>query len=177
MSELLAWVDVETTGLDPTEGLLLQVACILTDLEGNIISEPYEAVIHQDRDEAMNLSNDYVKEMHATTGLWDKLATGEAPTVVDHAILEGLMLFAPEPRSIRLAGNSVRLDLNFLERNLPKTYAHLHYRSVDVTALAYALQAWGVVDGKFEKRKTHDALEDIRESIAEYRWLRAEVSR
>ncbi len=51
MSELLAWVDVETTGLDPTEGLLLQVACILTDLAGNIISEPYEAVIHQDRDE------------------------------------------------------------------------------------------------------------------------------
>ena len=171
MSDLLLWVDVETTGLNPNENSLLQVAAIITDLSGRVVSEPYERVVKQWKPIAIAQANDYVKDMHTKTGLWDRLESGTIASVIDQEMLEGIKLFAPEPRSIRLAGNSVRLDLNFLESALPNTYAHLHYRSIDVSALAYALYSWGIIDAYYSKKGTHEAMSDIQESIAEYQYL------
>ena len=170
-TELLAWIDVETTGLNPPEDRLLQVAAIITDLDGNQISKPLDMVVRNPRRYSMYLANEFVRDMHTRTGLWDRIEDGAPSTVVDSTLLTLLKTHAPEPRTIRVAGNSVRLDLNFMQYFLPDSYAHVHYRSVDVSAISYALGAWGVVTGEFQKRKTHNAIDDIHESIAQYRWL------
>jgi oligoribonuclease len=175
--EVLLWVDVEATHLNPATSELLQVAAVLTDLEGVELADEFSMVIyHPNGEELYRNSIPLIQEMHSSTGLWGKLATGTPLPEVDAALLKYVQQGAPEYRQARLAGNSIRLDLNFLEACLPNTYNHLHYRSVDVTALAYVFQAWGIVDGYFPKRKAHEALEDIRESLEEYRWLRRHLS-
>lgn len=175
--EVLLWVDVEATHLNPATSELLQVAAVLTDLEGVELADEFSMVIyHPNGEELYRNSIPLIQEMHSSTGLWGKLSTGTPLPEVDAALLKYVQQGAPEYRQARLAGNSIRLDLNFLEACLPNTYNHLHYRSVDVTALAYVFQAWGVVDGYYVKRKAHEALEDIRESLEEYRWLRRRLS-
>jgi oligoribonuclease len=113
--------------------------------------------------------------MHENTGLWARLATGTPREQVDAELLAFFKTCAPEPKQARLAGNSIRLDMNFLEAYAPGAYAHLHYRTVDVSALAYLFEKWGLVEGHYKKAGTHEALSDIRESLAEYRWLRTAV--
>lgn len=175
--EMILWTDTETTGLTPWEGhKLLQVAAVITDTDLNVVSDEFERVVFYDQDEAARLrdavAGDFVREMHSKTGLWDRLPDGTPIGQVDDELFAFVSEFAPQPKQARLAGNSIRLDLNFSEFGLPRTYAHLHYRSIDVSALAYVTETWGLTPGHFEKKKSHDALDDIRESIAELRWIK-----
>ena len=137
----LLWLDVEATGLDAASEHLLQVAAVLTDPTATIEYGTFERIIWYPRErvETMRAATaEVVRSMHDMTGLWSKLPSGTPHRVADEELVTWLRDIAPERRSTRLAGNSVRLDLNFLEHHLPGTYGHLHYRSVDVSALAYA---------------------------------------
>lgn len=171
----LLWLDVETTGLDPHDHYLLQVAGMVTDYDGNQLSDEFEYVVHYSEQEIaeklLPVATDYVLSMHCRTGLWHRLPDGVPPPVIDQAILEVLRRIEPEPRRLRLAGNSVRLDANFVDRYLPLTSAHLHYRLVDVSGFEWLMLTRGILDAPYSKRLTHNAIDDIRESLAQYRWL------
>lgn len=175
--ENILWMDVETTGIDVESERLLQVAALIGDAQGNIISrEHFEAVVQHNDSEALRSNADpYVQQMHDATGLWNRLPLGTPLDQVDMALLEYMKEYCPEPRSLRMGGNSLRLDLNFMEKYLRNSYRHISFRSVDVTALRYAAENWGVTQGKktFRKKGAHDALEDIMETIEEYRWIRS----
>ena len=179
VQDVIAWVDVETTGLNPWEGeSLLEVACLVTDTELNLLDEGgFEASVLYSADEVEGMKEravPFVREMHEKNGLWDQIAFGgESLTLreLDASLLEYVRGFAPEARTARLGGNSVRLDLNFLEKYLPETYAHLHYRFIDVTSVSTLVNWWGDVP-KFKKRGAHTAMSDIRESIDELRYMR-----
>lgn len=176
MTKLL-WLDVETTGLHPQDSQLLQVAGIITDVYGDEISEEFnEVVFHSNITELRDSSIEYVQKMHDKTGLWDRLDDGIRLEELDNKLYEFITALAPEARSIRLAGNSVRLDFNFLEAYLPKTAAHLHYRVVDCSVLDFVYNSWGFVRESFKKEKTHDAIDDIRESLEEYKWLNERIA-
>lgn len=176
---LLAWVDVETTGLDPNKDALLEVACLVTNTDLEILDERgFERVVLYSPDTAQELRDHavpYVQDMHDCTGLWDHLPFGTPLHEIDQQMHSYLSDFSAKPRVLRLAGNSVRLDLNFLEAQLPLTYSHLHYRSVDVTAVNSVVSWWGrpVQD---HKKKEHTAMSDIRESIEELRSIREVLS-
>lgn len=174
----LAWTDVETTGTDATTDLLLEVAVLVTDMQLNLLDDTgYEAVVYHDPDvvtAARERAVPFVQQMHDETGLWDKVGDptiAKPLDVIDDEVLAYLRRFIVDPRTARLAGNSVRLDLNFVEANLPKTYAFLHYRMADMSSVAGVVQ-WWFDEGYYPKRKRHAAMDDIRESLAEARWLR-----
>lgn len=178
MKDVIVWIDVETTGLNPWTGdKLLEVAALVTDVDLNLLDDHgYHAVVfHENRDQVRNIASDYVKEMHDTNGLWDKVVGPDAVplTIIDRELLEYIQRFAPDERSARLAGNSVRLDANFIDRYLPKVASHLHYRILDVSSLSFEAQIQGVE--VYHKRGTHRAMDDIRESIEELKYLRKEL--
>ena len=174
----LAWTDTETTGLDYTTDLLLEVAVLVTDVHLNLLdNDGYQAVVLHDPQTvtaARERAVPFVQQMHEETGLWDKVSDpriAKPLDVIDTEVLAYLQRHIADPRTARLAGNSVRLDLNFIEVHLPQSYAFLHYRMGDMSSVAGAVQWWFEEDF-YPKRKRHAAMDDIRESLAEARWLR-----
>lgn len=183
---MLCWIDVETTGLNPYWGLdddgdrLLQVACLMTDKDLNLLDEDgFEAVIRYGAKATSimrALTPDIVREMHDKSGLWDMLPNGTPLPIVEDKLFAYISKFAPSPRMARLAGNSVRLDANFLDRFMSKVSSHLHYRMLDVSSLEYVATSWLNLP-KFEKQKNHTAMEDIKESLAQARYIRSRLLR
>lgn len=173
--EVLAWTDVESTGIDPDENVLLEVACIITDTDLNVLDEQgFQRTVYFPTTmvEALkSRANEYVVDMHTSTGLWDRLPNGTPLSLIDEEFYAYLTSFAPEPRTAWLGGNSITLDRNFLGKYLPKTFGHLHYRSVDVTSWAGPAQ-WWYKGLQLHKKTLHNALSDIQESIQELKFLR-----
>lgn len=185
MGDVIAWVDVETSGLNPWEGpesrrCLLEVACVVTDGELNVLDDGgFESLVAYSPglvDRVREGAQPVVREMHDESGLWDRLRVEEGLSLfeVDCELLSYVSEFAPEPRSARLGGNSVRLDLNFLEASLPMSYAHLSHRFVDVTTVSTLFGWWGGVP-RYRKEGVHSAMADVRESLEELRYLKSKV--
>lgn len=171
--EGIAWIDVESTGVDPynKEDKLLQVACIVTDAQLNILDEKgvnfFVKYSEEETQKLYDMSIPYVQAMHNETGLWDKIKSEEALPLetVDELLREYLQKFYPNAGDLWFGGNSVYLDRSFLEKFTPKTYEHIHYRTVDVTSFAGPIRKW--FGFNFPKKRSHDAMEDILESINE----------
>ncbi len=58
-----------------------------------------------------------------------------------------------EPGEARLAGNSVHVDMQFLRRHMPRLFAHLHHRIVDVSTVAELCARWFPADYRNAPRK------------------------
>ena len=116
--------------------------------------------------------------MHTSSGLLEAI---KASTITleeaGAATLEFIKEHVPEPRTIPLCGNSIGTDRRFLAVYLPEIEDHLHYRSVDVSTIKELTRRWypGALEATPRKATAHRALDDIRESIEELRWYRANV--
>jgi len=173
----ITWIDAETNGLDPESNVLLEVACLITDGDLNILDETgYTATVLYDeasRDALKSVTDPYVQDMHTKTGLWDRLLTGKPLETVDSELLSYIQQYVPEPGVSWLGGNSITLDRGFLKKYAPSTFKHLHYRSHDVTTIAGLAEEWYGVT--YQKKTAHNAMSDILESIEELRFLRKKV--
>lgn len=175
----IVWLDVETTGVEENEGdKLLQVALLVTDEAMNVLDgSEFEVKIHYSAEEveAMKLTTDeYVVNMHNATNLWNLLPVEGIPMAEAEAqLLAHLRKFVPEAKSARIAGNSITLDRNFLRKNMRELFEHLHYRSFDastISGLAETLAPWELLYQK--PKSTHEAMQDIRDSVDEMRYYR-----
>jgi len=174
----ISWIDVETTGIKVKDGSkLLEVACLVTDTNLNILDEAgYTAVIAYSPEEVSDMYKatvPFVQDMHTQTNLWSRITTqGKPVSQVDLELQEYLAQFT-KPQESHLGGNSITLDRNFLEAFLPESFNHIRYQSVDVSSIAAVANWW--YGEKFTKKYTHSALADIKESIAELQYLRGKV--
>jgi oligoribonuclease len=174
---MLAWMDLEMTGLDPATDLIVEIATLITDDELNLVAEGPDLVIHVD-DAALAAMGPVVTKMHRASGLTERI---RASTVtLDDAgrqTLEFLRAHIPEARTVPLCGNSIGTDRRFLARYLPEIEDFLHYRSVDVSTLKELARRWypEVIAASPRKATTHRALDDIRESVDELRFYREHV--
>lgn len=187
--DVIAWIDVETTGLDPAREHLLEISLILTDNELNPVADPVSVLIdpsvedvHPDYKVGSDIArtvDDFIRDMHTSNGLFADLdaGLGVAPDEADGLIADAIDAAAGEGGKPLLAGNSITLDRNFLEAQAPRTYAALHYRSIDVTSIendlardgfAEPIAAWHAARPK----KSHRGADDIRDSIDQLRALR-----
>jgi len=176
-NDLLVWLDMEMTGLDPDKERIIEVATILTD--GNLveIATGPDLVIHQ-ADEVLDAMDAWNKTHHGGSGLIDRVKTSE---VTDAMAEEQTLAFidahaGPKDRPV-LAGNSIHQDRRFIRRYMPRLDARLHYRMVDVSAIKELARRWypAIVNKSPPKNDTHRALDDIRESIEELRFYRRSV--
>ncbi len=174
---MLAWMDLEMTGLEPGRHVIVEIATLLTDDDLNIVAEGPDLVINAGA-EALAEMEDVVVQMHTRSGL---LAAITSSTItLDDAVretLDFLRLHIPEPKSVPLCGNSIGTDRRFLAQFMPTIDDYLHYRSVDVSSVKELTRRWYPETYKKVPRKGggHRALDDIRESIAELRFYRESV--
>ena len=175
---VLAWMDLEMTGLDPQRHVIVEIATIITDDELSITAEGPDLVIHQSED-LLNDMEEVVVAMHTRSGLLDAI---RASTIsADDACAQTMaFLRAQVPEGqIPLCGNSIGTDRRFLIKWMPTVDDYLHYRCVDVSTIKELARRWYPDAYKNAPRKAggHRALDDIRESIEELKYLRQSVFR
>lgn len=162
----LLWVDLEMTGLDASQDVILEIAAEITDFNFKTLAS-YEARIKQPRDvvikrlQANVWYNDYPENRDEFI---QKLGEGKLPEQVEQEMIALIEEhFGREPAV--LAGNSIHNDRLFIKQQMPGLDLKLHYRMLDVTSWKMVMQAKYGVD--FEKPEVHRAFEDIQASIAE----------
>jgi oligoribonuclease len=159
----ILWVDLEMTGLDISQHVIIEVAAEITDFNFKTLAS-YEAVIKQPL-EVLDKIDDWSREQHTLSGLMDRINTeGRDEKEVIHELVGFIQAqFGDEPAT--LGGNSIHNDRRFITAYWPEVDKLLHYRMLDVSSFKVLMQAkYGVV---FEKNKAHRAFDDIQASIAE----------
>ena len=64
----LVWIDLEMTGLNPDEDVILEIASIVTDSNLNVIEEGPALIMHQPEGKLAAM-NDWVQDAHTQSGL------------------------------------------------------------------------------------------------------------
>ncbi|KAI8999517.1 REX2, RNA exonuclease 2 [Gaertneriomyces semiglobifer] len=173
----LVWIDLEMTGLDSQKDKILEVACIITDGELNIVAEGPDIVVHQPR-EVLDHMNEWCIEQHGKSGLTE--ASLNSPYSLEKTrdlLLAFIKSHVPTANCAPLAGNTVHADKAFLAAYMPEVTEHLHYRIVDVSTVKELARRWypQVFASAPKKGCSHRALDDIRESIEELKWYKQEL--
>jgi oligoribonuclease len=174
-AENLVWIDLEMTGLDPEQNVVLEIATIVTDKDLNVLAEGPVIAIYQSAAELAKMDEWNVRT-HTGSGLVARVEAShydEATAVTE--TLAFLREWLPEQTS-PLCGNSIGQDRRFMIKHMPALEAFFHYRSIDVSTIKELVRRWQPdVLTQFSKRGTHMALDDIRESIAELQFYRQHV--
>jgi oligoribonuclease len=175
-NDRIIWIDCEITGLSLTNDALIEVAALVTDYELNQLGDGIDLVIKPPT-EALEQMDDFVRDMHTSSGLLDELATGITMEEAEEKVLAYVREWAPEPSKAPLGGNTVGTDRGFLARDMPELESHLHYRIIDVSSIKELALRWfpRAFFNSPKKAGGHRALADIRESIAELRYYREAI--
>jgi len=174
--DLLVWIDLEMTGLDPETCAIVELAMILTDPELNQVAEPLELAIWQP-DSVLEQMDPFVRDMHTGSGLLERVRASQVS--VAQAEIEVMKLLTQHCgyRRGRLAGNSIGQDKRFIARYMPLLDGYLHYRVLDVSTVKELARWWHHVEFHKPTDGQHTALVDIQNSIAELAYYRGKVFR
>ena len=170
-------MDLEMTGLDSGNDVIVEIATLVTDDELNIVAEGPDLVIYQP-DEVLARMDDFVRNMHTVSGLLEKIRASNVSLEQAQAeTLAFIKLHCPEERKVPLAGNSIGTDRRFLANYMPEIENWLHYRSVDVSTVKELVKRWypAIDKARTIKPGNHRAMDDVRESVNELRYYRDTV--
>jgi len=175
-NDRIVWIDCEMTGLSLTTDALIEVAALVTDFELNQLGDGIDLVIKPPV-EALEQMDDFVRNMHTSSGLLEELAAGYTMADAEQQVLGYIREWVPDAAKAPLGGNTVGTDRAFLARDMPELEAHLHYRIIDVSSIKELSHRWfpRAYYNSPKKVGGHRALADIRESIAELRYYREAV--
>ena len=166
----LVWMDLEMTGLDPEKNKVLELAVLITDKDLNIVAEGPTVVIHQE-DEILAQMDEWNTRTHTASGLIGRVrASEDNEFTCMNTVISFMQLHVPMGAS-PLCGNSIWQDRRFIIKHLPYIDRYLHYRNIDVSSIKELVTRWAP-GTEFPKEKRHEALSDIRESVAELAFYR-----
>lgn len=177
---VLAWVDLETTGLKPvSEHRILEYAVVFTDLYLNEL-DCITGIIPQDMNIVRSLMDDYVTEMHTKNGLLEELDTEASSRMLYSLNYDENVTVAQDDilakfKSVKdrvtdhevdvifvIAGSTVGFDKGNIEYHMPRVFDILHYRQLDVSSHKVGFpEIFGT-----KTSVAHRAMDDIRASIA-----------
>ncbi|MGQ7313452.1 oligoribonuclease [Microbacterium arabinogalactanolyticum] len=175
-NDRLVWIDCEMTGLDLAVDELVEIAVVITDFELRPLDPGFQIVI-KPNDAALANMNEFVTNMHRTSGLIEEIPGGVPLAEAEQRTLDYIKRFVPLERKAPLAGNTIGTDRMFLAKYMPQIDQYLHYRNVDVSSVKELSRRWypRVFFQAPEKNGGHRALADILESIRELQYYREAV--
>ena len=169
----LIWIDLEMSGLDTNNDMIIEIATIVTDAQLNILAEGPMLAIHQSN-EVLNGMDEWNTRQHGQSGLVDRVRRSTLDEAeAERQTLEFLAEYVPEGAS-PMCGNSICQDRRFMARCMPTLEAFFHYRNLDVSTIKELMKRWAppnVISG-FKKGGSHLAMDDTRDSIRELRFYR-----
>ena len=166
----LLWLDLEMTGLDASKDRILEVAVIITDFTfAEFVN--YETQIKHDQTSIKRLldKNEFwAKRPAEVKKLLAQMQMGKSENEVENKLVALVEKYFLPGEQVYLAGNSIRVDRAFIDYWWPNFANLLHYRMLDVSS--FKLWWTGRGGKEFVKKENHQALDDIRESIAELKY-------
>lgn len=147
MDDLMVWVDIETTGLDPMKDDILEVGMIVTNLKLQVLSSAqwlcgFNSLHKEDKIARRAIAHgwdDFIKEMHTKSGLMEDWVqnplyneNGLEKTIEDWL---GRFNFTEKPW---MTGNNIPFDRSFLKYHVPDIEAMFQYRNLDISSIKNA---------------------------------------
>jgi oligoribonuclease len=168
----LIWIDLEMTGLDTGSDSIIEMATIVTDPQLNELAEgPVFAISHPLA--TLEAMDNWNTQHHTASGLWQRVLDSDVSMAeAERRTLDFLEQWTGQGAS-PMCGNTICQDRRFLHRLMPELEGWFHYRNLDVSTLKELALRWRpeIIEG-FTKQSRHEALADIRESVAELQHYR-----
>jgi len=168
----LIWIDLEMTGLDTQNDLIIEIATIVTDSKLNTLAEGPVIAIHQEK-AIMEKMDAWNTKQHGNSGLVKRVLQSSVTEADAQArTIEFLEAYVAKGKS-PMCGNSICQDRRFMARCMPTLEAFFHYRNLDVSTIKELAKRWAPDIYKANKKESkHLALDDIKDSIQELQYYR-----
>jgi len=168
----LIWIDLEMTGLEPETDSIIEIATIVTDKDLNILAEGPVLAVSQTKS-TMDAMDEWNQKHHGQSGLIERVLNSSLNEAdIEQQTIDFLKQWVPAGAS-PMCGNSICQDRRFMAKSMPLLEAFFHYRNLDVSTLKELASRWApeIMKG-FKKKATHQALDDVIESIDELKYYR-----
>ncbi|MDT8429034.1 MAG: oligoribonuclease [Pseudomonadales bacterium] len=168
----LIWIDLEMTGLYPDTDRIIEIATIVTDSDLNLIAEGPVMAIRQS-DAALAAMDEWNQTTHGASGLIERVRQSRFDEQQAEALTLEFLARHTEQGTSPMCGNSIGQDRRFLVKYMPQLEAYFHYRNLDVSTVKELARRWRpeVLAG-LSKQSSHQAMDDIRDSIIELKHYR-----
>lgn len=167
----LVWIDCEMTGPMVSKDHIMEIAILVTDLDLNILDEKgFRVAIKLSEEEITRLAPWVQEHMgESGNGLIEECRNSKVELRdAEKMAIEYLSKYI-EPKTAPLCGNTISFDRGFLNKDMLELTRFLHHRNIDVSTLKLLYNTY--TKGKpFAKKETHKAMDDILESIEEFRF-------
>lgn len=171
---MLLWIDLETTGIDPVNDHILEVAWRITNDSLIPWSVTKSHVVRPSKDAWKQLQQTpFVMDMHVQNGLLTDIDADIDLVLledVEDEILKDVNIVDGE---WMVAGSSVHFDLGFIREHMPRLAEKLSHRIYDTTTLKTLFKSTGHMDDIHNDGK-HRAANDIDNSLR-YAWMYRDI--
>ena len=160
------------TGLIPESDRIIEIATLITDADLNILAEGPVLAVKQS-DEMLDGMDEWNQRHHGRSGLIERVKNSSVDEAqAQRQTIEFLSQYV-NPNASPMCGNSICQDRRFLANYMPELEAFFHYRNLDVSTLKELARRWKpeILDG-LVKQGTHQAMEDIKDSVNELIYYR-----
>ena len=167
--DMLLWVDVETTALEPREGQLLEIGMGVTGMDGSTLRE-FRTWLIRHKDIMLNPTTMHAVNMHTENHLIEQtFENGETKGATAIMIQTYLAALAGK-YTLHPAGTNVDFDIKWLRSGLGLQLDSLHYRKLDMSTLRMVMRDL-CLGAYAHQPTTHRVADCIRRDIDEYRSL------
>ncbi len=166
---MLAWVDIETTGLDPEMGSILEVGIIITGDRCEEIARESWIVRPLNAHHLITMPEEAAR-MHTRSGLMTDCLEGLSLNRAERDIRSWLALYAAG-KGGPMCGSSVHFDRAWLRHHMPSVFSWWGYRNIDISSVKELTKRWApqFTTGSYKEKKGHRVLSDLEYTIEEAR--------
>lgn len=177
-SSIYAWVDLETTQLDPRKGQILEIAVIMTTaLELKELKRMHLVIHHEPKvfDEMSTWCQDQHRRRRVAENgksLIDLCTHSTVTLAKAEKLLGDFIDHYRQGKWIIMCGSSIRLDYEYLTQQMPSMKRRFHYRLGDVSSIMEVSKRFYPGLRLPAVETAHCAMDDIVTSLNLLRWLK-----